>query len=564
MTINADLVAEALARALGDDFALVREIGRGGMGLVFLARDLHLQRDVAVKTLPPQLAADEAVRARFLREARTAAALSHPNIIPIYSAAERNGVVYFTMAYVDGVSLAERVARDGPLSFGAVITLLDELASALGAAHARGVVHRDVKAENVLLDRRAGHAIVTDFGIARVAETQSLTATGTVLGTVHYMSPEQVRGVALDGRSDLYALGVLAFFALTGRFPFERPNASAVVVAHVNDPAPHVTDSLPHCPPALDALIARLLAKSPAERFQDAEELRTALQTTALREVRAPLDMVGPVPSAEAREAQRLSSTEAAAVWSRAAELQANTGMIVPPPSFAPRSEQPQVTSGYDAALIKASAVEAGIDEKYVVRALQEQQYPAAVIENGPAMQSGPSMLAGAFLKFEYIATSIGELDASAFDDIADDVRKALGEIVSVSVVGTTLTVETAAMATHGASQRKVHVRVASKNGRTTFRAFEDMEPIAAALHMTWGIGVGVGCGILLAAWVARLADGSGIAAILTLLVAMFGSHVAARIMLLRIVRSRSRELRATLQKIITQAEESMTVRRLR
>jgi len=135
-------------------------------------------------------------------EARTAAALSHPHIVPIFSAAERDGVVYFVMQYVEGESLAERIARDGPLSADAVVALLDQLASALGFAHARNIVHRDVKAKNVLLDQRTRRAMVTDFGIARMVETQPLTATGTVLGTVAYMRPEQVNGEALDGRSD--------------------------------------------------------------------------------------------------------------------------------------------------------------------------------------------------------------------------------------------------------------------------------------------------------------------------------------------------------------------------
>ena len=248
------------------------------MGVVYLATDLQLERQVALKTLPPQLAADAAVRHRFVREARTAAGLSHPNIVPIYHAAERDGVVFFAMGYVPGESLAERVARTGPLTTEQLVPILVQLAEALGYAHGRGVVHRDVKAENVLIDSRTGRAMVTDFGIARVTEAQPLTATGTVLGTVHYMSPEQVMGEQLDGRSDLYALGVVAFYAATGRFPFERTSAPAVLVAHVNSAPPRLHEYQPDAPDFMDEIIARLLEKRPSDRFENADALCAALR----------------------------------------------------------------------------------------------------------------------------------------------------------------------------------------------------------------------------------------------------------------------------------------------
>ncbi|MCC6245467.1 MAG: serine/threonine protein kinase, partial [Gemmatimonadaceae bacterium] len=306
-----DPTAAALLRAVSGQFVLTRQIGSGGMGVVYLAWDEQLQRKVAIKTLPPHLARDAQVRSRFLREARTAAALSHPNIVPIYSAAEREGVVYFAMGYVDGVSLAERIARNGPMSPDDVVALLDQLAAALGAAHAHGVVHRDVKAENVLLDAATGRAMVTDFGIARVTETQPLTATGTVLGTVHYMSPEQVSGDALDGRSDLYSLGVLAFFALTGRFPFERSTASAVVVAHVNAPAPRVSSLVGHVPPVLDALVAKLLSKSPHDRYADADALRAVLSSPDFHRHRIQEYREVGVPGTNTTAPTLLSSAEA-------------------------------------------------------------------------------------------------------------------------------------------------------------------------------------------------------------------------------------------------------------
>ncbi|OYV67821.1 MAG: hypothetical protein B7Z72_09240, partial [Gemmatimonadetes bacterium 21-71-4] len=252
---------EAFARLLAGQYSLEREIGRGGMGIVYLGRDLKLDRPVAIKTLPPHLASDAKIRERFLREARTAAALSHPNIVPIYRADEIDGQVFFVMGFVSGESVAERVRAQGRLDPRAVLRAMRDVASALGYAHAHGVVHRDVKAENILIDAASGQAMVTDFGIARLAEAAPLTATGQLLGTVYYMSPEQVLGGALDGRSDLYSLGVVGFFALAGRFPFDAPLASAVLVAQVNTAPPPLLTVAPGVPRALAEIIDRCLAK---------------------------------------------------------------------------------------------------------------------------------------------------------------------------------------------------------------------------------------------------------------------------------------------------------------
>ena len=205
------------ASALAGQYELECEIGRGGMGIVYRARDLRLDRRVAVKTLPTHLANDDVVRERFLREARTAGSLSHQHIVPIHSADELGGHVFFVMGYVDGESLAQRIRTAGSLDAAEVVRTLTDVADALGYAHRRGVIHRDVKAENILLDAATGSALVTDFGIARLAEAAPLTATGQVLGTVHYLSPEQVSGEAVDARSDIYSLGVVGFFALVSR-----------------------------------------------------------------------------------------------------------------------------------------------------------------------------------------------------------------------------------------------------------------------------------------------------------------------------------------------------------
>src|SRR5438270_1221572 len=241
----------ARSYALSPDFTLEREIGRGGMGVVYRGLDVKLERPVAIKVLPESLADVSGVRERFLREARTAAKLAHQNIVPIYRADELHGVVFLVMAYVDGDSLAERLTKRGALPARELIPILCDVASALDHAHAHGVVHRDVKPENILLDRVSGRALVTDFGIARLAEAKPLTATGQVLGTVHYMSPEQISGEAVDGRSDLYSLGVVAFRALTGRLPFDNETASAVLVAHVVKAPPAVRVVAPNAPRAL-------------------------------------------------------------------------------------------------------------------------------------------------------------------------------------------------------------------------------------------------------------------------------------------------------------------------
>jgi len=444
--------APSLARAVAGAFRLVREIGRGGMGVVYLAEDTQLERRVAIKTLPSHLMADAQVRQRFLREARTAAALSHPNIVPIYSAAERDGVVYFTMGYVEGESLAERLLRDGPLDVPAALAIVRQLALALEAAHAANVVHRDIKAENVLLDG-AGRAVVTDFGIARVSEAQPITATGTVLGTVHYMSPEQVMGEPLDGRSDLYALGVLLFRMLSGRFPFERANNSAVLVAHVNTAPPRLREVAPHVPASVDALVHDLLAKRREARLASARALLERLDTLApdddgAEAPAAALPVPVVIPASPTLPARPLSSAEAEAVWARAAELQANTGVVVPPAQFPAPPAEPALTRGYEAALVKEGAVEAGIAPKYVERAMAEQAAAAhpptdVIVHAGRQALAAPNVFLGAHSKIEFEAVVEGELSLEAFEDVADIARRSLGDLVSISAVGRTLTIST-------------------------------------------------------------------------------------------------------------------------
>ncbi len=216
-----DSVFVGFQQALAGRYSLERELGRGGMGIVYLAREVRLDRLVAIKLLPPHLAAHAPLRERFLREARTAARLSQPNIVQIFSVDEVGGFVFFVMAYVNGETLAHRVATRGALAPAEAARILREVAWALAYAHAQGVVHRDVKPENILLEQGMGRALVADFGIARLAHASGKTGVGEVLGTPEFMSPEQIAGESVDGRSDLYSLGAVGYYALSGRPPFE-------------------------------------------------------------------------------------------------------------------------------------------------------------------------------------------------------------------------------------------------------------------------------------------------------------------------------------------------------
>jgi serine/threonine-protein kinase len=256
--------------AIAGRYSLDRELGRGGMGIVYLAREVHLDRSVAIKLLPPERAAQPALRDRFLREARLAAKLSHPNIIPIHSVEDREGFVFYVMAFVDGETLAQRVGARGPLSSTEGTRVLREVAWALAYAHAQGLVHRDVKPDNILLEGATNRVLVADFGIA--AAFAEASADG-IAGTPEFMSPEQVLGAPLDARSDLYGLGATAFYAFSGRFPFEGANVTEVLAKQVTEPAPPLASVGVVVPRKLAALVDRCLAKDPAHRPVSAQSV---------------------------------------------------------------------------------------------------------------------------------------------------------------------------------------------------------------------------------------------------------------------------------------------------
>jgi eukaryotic-like serine/threonine-protein kinase len=279
-----------LQSVLAGRYSLERELGRGGMGIVYLARDVGLDRLVAIKLLPPDLSARPLLRERFLREARTAARLSHPNIVPIHAVEESGGLVWFVMAYVPGESLGQRIRSGGPLPPAEASRVLRDVAWALGHAHAQGVVHRDVKPDNVLLEAGTRRALIADFGIAAPALRQA-ESEGSVVGTVAYLSPEQARGDTVDGRSDLYALGVVGYCALSARLPYSAATLSDLVAQHMAGPPAQLATVAPHIPRALCRTVDRCLAHYPTGRFQTAEQLAEALDqlSVAPSELPAPL-----------------------------------------------------------------------------------------------------------------------------------------------------------------------------------------------------------------------------------------------------------------------------------
>ncbi len=274
---SADPQRAALEKALGSAYTILRLLGRGGMGAVYLAREMALDRLVAVKVLPPGGDAAGA-RERFRREARTAARLTHPGIVPLLSFGESDEATYFVMGYVRGESLAARLKREGRMGAEEVRRIVGQVADALDYAHRQGIVHRDVKPDNILIDDESGRPMLTDFGIAKASGAgQTLTEAGSVLGTPHYMSPEQASGAALDSRTDLYSLGVMAFAMLAGRLPFEGATPRDVVLKHLGQEPPPLEKLAPDAPADLRGAISKCLAKDPAARFPDAGSLREAL-----------------------------------------------------------------------------------------------------------------------------------------------------------------------------------------------------------------------------------------------------------------------------------------------
>ncbi|MDQ3590462.1 MAG: protein kinase, partial [Actinomycetota bacterium] len=263
---------------LGDRYTLLEVLGDGGMARVYLARDNVLDREVALKVLRDQYGYDEALVERFRREARNAASLNHPNIVQVYDQGrDDDGTYYIAMEYVPGGTLKDLMAKEGPLAPKEAAGIASRVAVALEVAHGRGIVHRDIKPQNVLLSA-SGEPKVADFGIARAASSKTMTETNLILGTAAYMSPEQVKGEPVGPASDLYSLGVVLYEMLTGRRPYEAEDPIATAMKHINDPAPHPREANPAVPEDVDALVVRLLAKAPEDRYASAAELAEDLR----------------------------------------------------------------------------------------------------------------------------------------------------------------------------------------------------------------------------------------------------------------------------------------------
>jgi serine/threonine protein kinase len=268
-------------------YRIEERIGRGGMGLVYRAEHLNLRRRAAIKIIAPELAETSGFHERFNREARIAAALQHPNIVTVYDAGDEDGLLYLAMQYIEGSDLSSVLRSQGRLRPYRALDVCRQVAAALDAAHAQGLIHRDVKPANVLIEGRT--AFLTDFGLTkRIEGTQTnLTKAGDVVGTIHYVAPEQIEGGRVDARTDIYSLGCLVYHCLTGELPFARDTDVAVIYAHLSEEPPRISSVRPELPGGLDAVIAKALEKAPERRFQTCADLMSA--------ARSVIDAAGPL-----------------------------------------------------------------------------------------------------------------------------------------------------------------------------------------------------------------------------------------------------------------------------
>jgi len=301
---------------IGTDFGnyrLAELLSRGGMGVVYLAEDVRMGRTVALKLISAEYAQNDAFRARFLHESRVAGAINHPNVIPVYDAGEHDGLLYIAMRFVEGTDLRGLLNSSAPLELERTVSIVSQAAAALAETHTRGLIHRDVKPANILLVPRrtedgADHVYLSDFGLAKhLGSLSGPTRTGQFMGTVGYVSPEQIRGKGVERRTDVYALGCVLFECLTGAPPFPRKDDFATIMAHVNDAPPLVCELRPDTPAAIEEVVQRALAKAPEDRFDDCDEMGVALRRAVGRSGTTPLPRPAPAPASAPGEANPAS-----------------------------------------------------------------------------------------------------------------------------------------------------------------------------------------------------------------------------------------------------------------
>ncbi len=382
---------EAVRAALKDEYEILEELGRGGMAVVYKALDKQLDREVAVKVLPFSLAFDAEFVERFQREARTAAKLEHPSIIPIYRVGRSGRVIYFVMKFLRGSSLSEMLEKRGVLPPQEIRELLIQTAAALGYAHKRGIVHRDIKPDNIMFDE-IGHAVLTDFGIAKAASGTRLTGTGMSIGTPHYMSPEQARAQKLDGRSDIYSLGVLAYQCLTGRVPFDGEDAFSIGYKHImeelEEPPLQSSDQR-----ELFQSIRRMMAKTAEERFQSAEELIEELKGR-VSQVLPPAEDMASAPTVALSAVETPPNQQATAALARPSTPTTPMPRAEPPP---PPAKPKKRRGGLIAAsFLVMLGVGGGGGYYYYTNYVQvEEPAPAGPVQSGPlSVDSGALALA--------------------------------------------------------------------------------------------------------------------------------------------------------------------------
>ena len=432
------------------------------------------------------------------------------------------------------------------------------------------MVHRDVKAENILIDRRSARAVVTDFGIARLAEASPLTATGLVLGSVYYMSPEQIAGEPVDGRSDIYSLGIVAFHALSGRFPFDSETASAVLVAHVTRPAPSLTSVAPTLPADLAAFVDRCLAKDPAARFASCAALEAALMEIGSLDRGA---VVRRPSATDGVRADRLvSETEAQAVWNRAAQLQVQPDAPARPPARDDHRAAVSRSSAYSVDVVRDSAREAGIPTGVVDRALLEHGLAGAMetVDAGRGLRepTGQSFSTGvrdlsverrspwtgerSDIDYELIIDD--EMPERDFDWLVETIRRALGDVGVISTVGRSLSWVSAD------PKRKVHISVQVRSGRTTIRVGERLGALRGELFggIMGGFGGGFGTASIA---IVMGATHIGPLALATGASIFGGSYLASRLAYGRAVRDRDRALRALIDRMSEDVRVSIAER---